>query len=176
MSEFSNTFHVNASQEPLVLREWEKIYADPANQFKNLLSGKTDKKALENFVALNLHPRFVIFQIIKKSMAGKSNEYVKNSKGKPYDDLNMLKFDKAETVLTCFMNHRRDGDLDVSNHEKEIHTVNSGPYLAKLLSRSTSNQKLNVLLINSSPIYHTLAIVKIPDQTMIQCAFWRIWM
>ena len=69
MSEFSNTFHVNASQEPLVLREWEKIYADPANQFKNLLSGKTDKKALENFVALNLHPRFVYFSIIKKSMA-----------------------------------------------------------------------------------------------------------
>jgi len=39
MAEFSNQFHVISIQEPKVVEEWEKIYANPENQFSNLLSG-----------------------------------------------------------------------------------------------------------------------------------------
>ena len=133
MSEFSNTFHVNASQEPLVLREWEKIYADPANQFKNLLSGKTDKKALENFVALNLHPRFVYFSDYKKIYGNINlNEYVKNSKGKPYDGLEYVEeFDKAETVRNLFYL----AELDV----EEMETLHDSPSrLIKFLNMASN--------------------------------------
>ena len=69
MAEFSNQFHVIAIQEPRVIEEWEKIYESPENQFSNLLSGENEKTALQNFIASELHPRFVYFQIIKKSMA-----------------------------------------------------------------------------------------------------------
>jgi len=61
MAEFSNQFHVISVQEPRVIEEWEKIYESPENQFSNLLSGKSEKTALKNFIASELHPRFVYF-------------------------------------------------------------------------------------------------------------------
>ena len=50
MAEFSNQFHVIAIQEPKVIEEWEKIYASPENQFSNLVSGESQKTALQNFL------------------------------------------------------------------------------------------------------------------------------
>jgi len=66
MAEFSNQFHVIAIQEPMIMEEWEKIYESPENQFSNLLSGQSQKTALENFIASELHPRFVYFSDYKK--------------------------------------------------------------------------------------------------------------
>src|SRR3989338_6943723 len=54
MAEFSNQFHVIAVQEPKVIEEWEKIYESPENQFSKLLSGESEKSALENFIAAEL--------------------------------------------------------------------------------------------------------------------------
>jgi ABC-type dipeptide/oligopeptide/nickel transport system ATPase subunit len=57
MAEFSNEFHVIAIQEPKVIEEWGKIYHKSENQFSNLLSGESQKIALQNFIAAELHPR-----------------------------------------------------------------------------------------------------------------------
>ena len=66
MAEFSNQFHVIAIQEPKVVEEWEKIYENPENQFSNLLTGESEKSALQNFISSELHPRFVYFSDYKK--------------------------------------------------------------------------------------------------------------
>ena len=66
MAEFSNQFHVIAIQEPKVIEEWEKIYEKPENQYPNLLSGESEKTALQNFIWTDLHPRFVYFSDYKK--------------------------------------------------------------------------------------------------------------
>ena len=69
MAEFSNQFHLISVQEPKVIEEWEKIYQSPESQFSNLLSGQSEKTALQNFIASELHPRFVYFSDYKRSMA-----------------------------------------------------------------------------------------------------------
>ena len=78
MAEFSNQFHVIAVQEPKVIEEWEKIYESPENQFSKLLSGESEKSALENFIAAELHPRFVYFSDYKKIYGNINlNEYLR---------------------------------------------------------------------------------------------------
>lgn len=104
MAEFSNQFHVIAVQEPKVIEEWEKIYESPENQFSKLLSGESEKSALENFIAAELHPRFVYFSDYKKIYGNINlNEYLREEKGEQMSSIEFVEeFDKAETVRNLF--------------------------------------------------------------------------
>ncbi len=104
MAEFSNQFHVIAVQEPKVIEEWEKIYESPENQFSKLLSGESEKSALENFIATELHPRFVYFSDYKKIYGNINlNEYLREEKGERVGSIEFVEeFDKAETVRNLF--------------------------------------------------------------------------
>ncbi|MBI5860528.1 MAG: AAA family ATPase [Nitrosarchaeum sp.] len=104
MAEFSNQFHVIAVQEPKVIEEWEKIYESPENQFSKLLSGESEKSALENFIAAELHPRFVYFSDYKKIYGNINlNEYLREEKGERVGSIEFVEeFDKAETVRNLF--------------------------------------------------------------------------
>ncbi|HET9009375.1 MAG TPA: AAA family ATPase [Nitrosarchaeum sp.] len=104
MAEFSNQFHVIAVQEPKVIEEWEKIYESPENQFSKLLSGESEKTALENFIASELHPRFVYFSDYKKIYGNINlNEYLREEKGERASSIEFIEeFDKAETVRNLF--------------------------------------------------------------------------
>lgn len=104
MAEFSNQFHVIAIQEPKVIEEWEKIYENPENQFSKLLSGESEKSALDNFIASDLHPRFVYFSDYKKIYGNINlNEYIKEEKGERASSIEFIEeFDKAETVRNLF--------------------------------------------------------------------------
>ncbi len=104
MAEFSNQFHVIAVQEPKVIEEWEKIYESPENQFSKLLSGESEKSALDNFIAAELHPRFVYFSDYKKIYGNINlNEYLREEKGERVGSIEFVEeFDKAETVRNLF--------------------------------------------------------------------------
>ncbi|MFB5605378.1 MAG: ATP-dependent endonuclease, partial [Nitrosarchaeum sp.] len=104
MAEFSNHFHVLAIQEPKVIEEWEKIYNSPENQFSQLLSGESERSALENFIASEIHPRFVYFSDYKKIYGNINlNEYLREEKGERARSIEFVEeFDKAETVRNLF--------------------------------------------------------------------------
>ena len=92
MAEFSNEFHVIAIQERKVIEEWGKIYQDPENKFVNLLSGHSEKIALQNFIASDMHPRFVYFSDYKKIYGNINlNEYLRNSRSSEQIRLNTSK-------------------------------------------------------------------------------------
>ena len=140
MAEFSNQFHVIAIQEPSVIEEWEKIYESPENQFTNLLSGKSEKSALENFIASELHPRFVYFSDYKKIYGNINlNEYLREEKGERTDSIEYVEeFDKAETVRNLFYL----AELDM----KELDEVKTSPSKCIKLLNAASNRltsKLN---------------------------------
>ena len=104
MAEFSNNIHVVSTEEPKVIEEWEKIYAKPENQFENLLKGTTDRNALENYIASELHPRFVYFSDYKKIYGNINlNEFLKEEKGEHGEGIEYIEeFDRAETVRNLF--------------------------------------------------------------------------
>lgn len=114
MAEFSNRFHMLSSDESRVIEEWDKLYASPENQFASLLAGTSDLEALRNFVASELHPRFVYFSDYKKIYGNINlNEYTKvkepGSSGIEYVE----EFDRAETVRNLFYLSELDiGELD----------------------------------------------------------------
>ena len=60
MAEFSNELHVIAIEESQIIEEWEKIYHKTENQFSNLLSGESQKVALQNFISAELHPSYAL--------------------------------------------------------------------------------------------------------------------
>lgn len=140
MAEFSNQFHVIAIQEPKVIEEWEKIYESPENQFSNLLSGKSEKTALQNFIESELHPRFVYFSDYKKIYGNINlNEYLREEKGDRADSIEFVEeFDKAETVRNLFYL----AELDIN----ELEEVKESPSKCIKLLNSASNRltsKLN---------------------------------
>jgi len=140
MAEFSNQFHVIAIQEPSVIEEWEKIYEKPENQFSNLLSGESEKSALQNFIESELHPRFVYFSDYKKIYGNINlNEYLKEEKGEKTDSIEYVEeFDKAETVRNLFYL----AELDM----KELDQVKTSPSKCIKLLNAASNRltsKLN---------------------------------
>ena len=139
MADFSNKFHVLASEEGQVIKEWEEIYSNPENQFDNLLQGTTERTALESFIANNLHPRFVYFSDYKKIYGNINlNEYIKESKGDKGEGLEYIEeFDKAETVRNLFYL----AELDVEKME-ELH--DSPSKLIKFLN-TASNRLTNRL-------------------------------
>ncbi|HSG83612.1 MAG: AAA family ATPase [Nitrosopumilus sp.] len=140
MAEFSNQFHVIAIQEPKVIEEWEKIYESPENQFSNLLSGESEKTTLMNFIASELHPRFVYFSDYKKIYGNINlNEYLREEKGERQDSIEFVEeFDKAETVRNLFYL----AELDI----KELDQVKESPSKCIKLLNAASNRlskKLN---------------------------------
>jgi predicted ATP-dependent endonuclease of OLD family len=140
MAEFSNQFHVIAIQEPKVIDEWEKIYEKPENQFSNLLSGQSEKTALQNFIASELHPRFVYFSDYKKIYGSINlNEYLREERGERPDSIEFIEeFDKAETVRNLFYL----AELDI----KELDEVKESPSKCIKLLNAASNRltkKLN---------------------------------
>ena len=140
MAEFSNQFHIIAIQESSVIEEWEKIYESPENQFSNLLSGESEKSALENFIASELHPRFVYFSDYKKIYGNINlNEYLREEKGERTDSIEYVEeFDKAETVRNLFYL----AELDM----KELDEVKTSPSKCIKLLNAASNRltsKLN---------------------------------
>ncbi|MBT8252305.1 MAG: AAA family ATPase, partial [Nitrosopumilus sp.] len=140
MAEFSNQFHVIAIQEPKVIEEWEKIYENPENQFSNLLSGESIKTALENFIASDLHPRFVYFSDYKKIYGNINlNEFLREERGERADSIEYIEeFDKAETVRNLFYL----AELDM----KELDEVKESPSQCIKLLNAASNRltkKLN---------------------------------
>jgi predicted ATP-dependent endonuclease of OLD family len=140
MAEFSNQFHLIAIQEPKVIEEWEKIYKSPENQFSNLLSGESEKTALQNFISSELHPRFVYFSDYKKIYGNINlNEYLREEKGERQDSIEFVEeFDKAETVRNLFYL----AELDI----KELDEVKESPSKCIKLLNAASNRltkKLN---------------------------------
>ncbi len=139
MAEFSNQFHVIASEEPQVVKEWEKIYESPENQFTNLLRGTSDRSALESFIENELHPRFVYFSDYKKIYGNINlNEFIKETMNKKYDGIEYVEeFDKAETVRNLFYL----AELDVQKMEE---LKDSPSKLIKFLN-TASNRLTNKL-------------------------------
>ncbi len=139
-AEFSNQFHVVAMQDPKVIEEWEKIYSRPENQFSNLLSGGSEKSALENFISTQLHPRFVYFSDYKKIYGNINlNEYIREEKGERGPSIEYIEeFDKAETVRNLFYL----AELDIH----ELEEVKDSPSRCIKLLNTASNRltkKLN---------------------------------
>ncbi|PIW32792.1 MAG: ATP-dependent endonuclease [Nitrosopumilales archaeon CG15_BIG_FIL_POST_REV_8_21_14_020_37_12] len=139
IAEFSNQFHVIAIQEPKVIQEWEKIYENPENQFSNFLSGESEKTALENFLASQLHPRFVYFSDYKKIYGNINlNEYLREERGRTESIEYIEEFDKAETVRNLFYL----AELDI----KELDEVKETPSKCIKILNTASNRltsKLN---------------------------------
>ena len=140
MAEFSNQFHVIAVQEPQVVEEWEKIYEKPENQFSNLLSGESQRAALQNFIASELHPRFVYFSDYKKIYGNINlNEYLKEENREKTESIEFIEeFDKAETVRNLFYL----AELDL----RELDEVKNSPSKSIKLLNAASNRltsKLN---------------------------------
>ena len=135
MAEFGNRFHVIAIQEPEVVAEWEKIYESPENRFDSLLSGESERVALDNFVGSNLHPRFVYFSDYKK-IFGNINlgEYVREEKGAASGRSieYVEEFDKAETVRNLF--YLAELDMD------ELEEVKDSPSKCIKLLNAASNK------------------------------------
>ena len=115
MAEFSNRLHVVAARDPRVVSEWEKVYRDPGSQYENLLSGRTERGMLENFIETELHPRFVYFSDYKKIYGNINlNEFARESRGPRSGSIDLVEeFDRAETVRNlCYL-----AELDVETLE-----------------------------------------------------------
>jgi len=139
-ADFNNQFHVIAVQDPKVIEEWDKIYSNPENQFSNLLSGGSQKTALENFIANQLHPRFVYFSDYKKIYGNINlNEYIREEKREKRESIEYIEeFDKAETVRNLFYL----AELDIN----ELEQVKDSPSRCIKLLNAASNRltkKLN---------------------------------
>ena len=138
LAEFGNTLHVLAADEPLVVSKWEEIVNDPNTSFRNLLVGTSERMALENFIEINLHPRFVYFSDYKKIIGNINlNEYQKEQTT-PSIEFSEDEFDKAETVDNLFYL----AEFDINELQE---CRNSPSQLIKLLSASSKRltQKLN---------------------------------
>lgn len=138
MADLSNRIHVVANEEKHVIQEWEKIYESPENQYSNLLSGASEKAALENFIENNLHPRFVYFSDYKKIYGNINlNEFMRESFHQSDSIEYIEEFDRAETVRNLFYL----AELDV----KKLAEYNDSPSkLIKLLN--TASNRLSTRL------------------------------
>jgi len=140
LAEFNNQFHVIAIQDSKVIEEWEKMYLKPENQFSNLLSGGSEKTALENFISTQMHPRFVYFSDYKKIYGNINlNEYIREEKGERKESIEYVEeFDKAESVRNLFYL----AELDIN----ELEEVRDSPSRSIKLLNAASNRltkKLN---------------------------------
>lgn len=103
MIKFNTNVRDVAVRNEQVVAEWLSIYKDPQNQYETLLKAVSQRKALENFVAEELHPRFVYFSDYKKIHGNISiNEFVRDDADRRDDYVDYVEFDKAETVRNLF--------------------------------------------------------------------------
>lgn len=104
MARFNQKIRNAAVHEEQVIGEWLAIYKDPQNQFDKLLQGISQRRALENFIGAELHPRFVYFSDYKKIHGNINlNEFIREEKGSKVDGIEYVEeFDKAETVRNLF--------------------------------------------------------------------------
>lgn len=140
LAEFSNNFHVMAVQEPKVIEKWEEIFNSPENQFANLLSGNTEKTALQNFIESEMHPRFVYFSDYKKIYGNINlNEYIREESGRRDNSIEYIEeFDRAETVRNLF--YLAELNID------ELESVKNNPSKCIKMLNAASNRltsKLN---------------------------------
>lgn len=137
MAEFGNNLHVIAIQEPDVTVEWRNLYESPENKFSNLLSGETERVALDNFVETKLHPRFVYFSDYKKIFGNINlSEYMREERRKDEKIERSVEyieeFDKAETVRNLFYL----AELDIN----ELAEVSNSPSKCIKLLNAASNR------------------------------------
>ncbi len=136
MAEFNNNIYLLASEHPIIISEWKKIYQDLDTIFDNMLIGTTERSALENFIEDKLHPRFVYFSDYKKILGNIDlEEFLRETRGiRPKGLEYVEEFDRAETVMNLFYL----AELDVEKLEE----VQSSPSrLIKLLH--TASRKLS---------------------------------
>ena len=101
---FNEKIRSVAVREEQVIGEWLEIYKNPQNQFDKLIEGISQRKALENFIGAELHPRFVYFSDYKKIHGNINlNEFIRDQKGQRTGAIEYIEeFDKAETVRNLF--------------------------------------------------------------------------
>lgn len=135
IADFNNQIYLLASDERMVINEWEKIYQDLDHTYDTLLIGTSERSALENFVEERLHPRFVYFSDYKKILGNIDlDEFLKETRGVRPKGLEYIEeFDKAETVKNLFYL----AELDTNKLEQ---VQNSPSRLIKLLH--TASRKL----------------------------------
>ncbi len=136
MAEFNNNIYLLASEHPMIISEWKKIYQDLDIIFDNMLIGTTERSALENFIEDKLHPRFVYFSDYKKILGNIDlEEFLRETRGIRPKGLEYIEeFDKAETVMNLFYL----AELDA---EKLEEAQNSPSRLIKLLH--TASRRLS---------------------------------
>ena len=122
-----------AVREDEVLEEWKSIYDNPQNEFETITKGISQRKALENFIGAELHPRFVYFSDYKKIHGNINlNEFIREQKKERADTIEYVEeFDKAETVRNLF--YLAELDLDSLESFKD-----SPSTLIKLLNMASN--------------------------------------
>ena len=133
MARFNQKIRNVAVHEEQVIGEWLSIYKDPQNQFDKLLQGISQRRALENFIGGELHPRFVYFSDYKKIHGNINlNEFIREEKGSRVDGIEYIEeFDKAETVRNLFylaeldLNSLEDFKESPSNLIKILNTASN---------------------------------------------------
>ena len=133
-------FMLLPSKNLVLLKNGKKSMKVQKINFQIFLSGESEKSALENFIASELHPRFVYFSDYKKIYGNINlNEYLREEKGERTDSIEYVEeFDKAETVRNLFYL----AELDM----KELDEVKTSPSKCIKLLNAASNRltsKLN---------------------------------
>ena len=104
MNKFNKSIRAIAVREEQVIGEWLSVYKDPRNTYERLVEGTSQRRRLENYIAGELHPRFVYFSDYKKIHGNINlNEFVNDRQDRRVDTIEYVEeFDKAETVRNLF--------------------------------------------------------------------------
>lgn len=104
MDRFNKSIRAIAIREEQVIGEWLSVYKDPRNTYERLVEGTSQRRRLENYIASELHPRFVYFSDYKKIHGNINlNEFINDQQGRRTDTIEYVEeFDKAETVRNLF--------------------------------------------------------------------------
>jgi len=132
---FSSNLHAIATEEKLVISEWEETNSKIIKNVEKILIDNTESNALKNFIDDRLHPRFVYFSDYKKIL-GNINlaEYIKESETEASAGIEYIEgFDRAETVRNLLY-------LAEFEMEKLEEVKNSPSKLIKFLN--TASKKL----------------------------------
>ena len=133
MKRFNESVRRIAVHEEEVVGEWLLIYKDPRNKYEKLTQGVSQKDRVGEYVAKDLHPRFVYFSDYKKIHGNINlNEFLREQTGTRADSVEYVEeFDRAETVRNLFYLAELDLYTLESNRE-------SPSALIKLLNTASS--------------------------------------
>jgi predicted ATP-dependent endonuclease of OLD family len=100
LDDFDNTLQGIATEEQQVISEWKETYTNIIKNVEKILIDSTKSDDLKNFIADNLHPRFVYFSDYKKILGNINlTEYMKESENESSSGIEYIEgFDRAETV------------------------------------------------------------------------------